>query len=82
MAAPVWVQAQPVELPATELGMLGQQLPGGIPRGAAWQSEDEVGVLGHYRHYGWTCHPLHRIRTHPPERSAGGDRNETNVLRR
>jgi hypothetical protein len=51
--------------------MLGQQLSGGIPRGAARQSEDEVGVLGHYRHYGWTCHPLHRIRTSPPERSAG-----------
>ena len=51
MTAPVRVQAQAVELPATEFGMLGQELPCGIPRDASRQSEDEVGVLGHYRHY-------------------------------
>lgn len=58
MAASVWIQAHAVELPATEFGMLGQQLPGGIPRGVAGQSEDEIGVLGHYRHGIGTCHPL------------------------
>jgi hypothetical protein len=72
MAAPVRIQAQPVELPATEFGMLGQKLPGGIPRGAARQSEDEVGVLGHYGHYGGTCHPLHQ----------SDRRNETSIVRR
>jgi hypothetical protein len=60
MTAPIWVEAQSIELPATKLGVLGQQLPGGISRSAARQSEDEVRVLGHYVHYGGTCDPLHR----------------------
>ena len=61
MPAPVGVQAQPIELPATEFGVFGQQLPGGIPGGTARQSEHEVGVLGHYVHYDGTCHPLRQI---------------------
>ena len=60
MTAPVWVEAQSVELPATKFGVLGQQLPGGISRSAARQSEDDVCVLGHYVHYGGTCDPLRR----------------------
>lgn len=82
MAAPVRVEAQTVELPATMFGMLGQQLPGGIPRGASRQSEDEVGVLGHYRHY---CERviLSIGSTDLPDRNGSSGvirRNETGIL--
>ena len=75
MTAAIGVQAQAVELPATELGVLGQQLPCGVPGGAPRQSEDEVGVLGHYVHYDGTCHPLRRG-------DRKGNRNEFTVFRR
>lgn len=51
-AATVGVEPQPVEFPAAMFGVLGHDLPGGIPAGAARQVQNEVGVLHHCMHYG------------------------------